>query len=106
MSKCTKCKWLHHHDGCRCCSCRDDEIAELESALAAYRWIPVSEKPKTSMDVLICYKENNARFIRQGGYNHISYVFKIYGSYKQWTDYQRQITHWMPIPPLPEKGGE
>ncbi len=40
MSDCTKCEWLHHHDGCHCCSCRDDEIDQLKAEAVAFRGIP------------------------------------------------------------------
>ncbi len=32
-SLCSSCKYLHMHDGCNCCSCRDVEIDQLQDKL-------------------------------------------------------------------------
>lgn len=87
----------------------EPEIDQLRAELAAYRWIPVTERlPKLnekyhiSKDVWVVWKNLKASFAGKGFYDH-TIGWTIYGHYRNPREYQDQITHWMPIPPLPEK---
>ena len=69
---------------------------ELKSELAAYRWIPVSERlPETTECVLAC-NPNLTAYVGRDAY------LPKKGRWESGCEY----THWMPIPPLPEKGAK
>lgn len=88
-----------HYDGL-------DEVNEAcrmgMEALKRQRWIPVNERlPKNFMNVLIWDKIDGDTFTGH------------YSKYDGWTidgwedaDEPFEITHWMPLPEPPEKGGK
>ena len=65
-------------------------IAELE---AAQRWIPVSERLPVGGKVLVLWKDRTI---------HLDWTFLDGGGYYWWNSGQSNVTHWMPIPKLPE----
>ena len=71
-------------------------IAELE---AAQRWIPVSERlPEIGVRVL--FYNNFIKNIHKGWYSGDEWVSEIGVFYNG--DKLKRITHWMPLPKLPE----
>ncbi len=79
------------------------KYGQLEAELAAFRWIPVSEPPKEDGHIWIGYSNNGYTYL---GYYQPKYklwqIFNYCGGYKD-VSRDRSPSHWMPIPPLPEK---
>ena len=65
-------------------------IAELEEK---QRWIPVSERLPEGGKVLVLWKD---------GTIHLDSTFIDCGRYYWWESGQANVTHWMPMPQLPE----
>ncbi len=82
-------------------------LAVKESQLASYRWIPVSERlPEMGKKVFLLYCKNPPfRQIYYGQWMEKQQQF-WYASTETGIVEKDQVTHWMPILPLPEKGGE
>lgn len=88
-----------------------DEIGEAfyagaEWADAHPHWISVEDKlPKIGKDVLIWASGRNEAMIgyyKNWNWQRKTNVFHSYVDNDSWFN----ITHWMPIPPAPKKGGE
>ncbi len=80
-----------------------EAIGELQSELAAYRWIPVGERlPEEKKEVLIATSYGLITTVK---YQSGSFV-RLLGCRRCAGMSLGSVTHWMPIPPLPEKGKE
>jgi hypothetical protein len=79
----------------------DDRIADLEQQL---RWIPVSEAPKPSehYDIILISEDEGMSLLRST-WERDAYRYFEQGDEFTLTDIQCLWTHWMPIPPLPDK---
>ncbi len=73
-----------------------DRIAELE---AAQRWIPVSERmPEVNTDVLVAFMDKNPNYCSSG----VAWFCSSTNNWEIEVDHYGPVTHWMPIPKLPE----
>jgi hypothetical protein len=73
-------------------------IAELE---AAQRWIPVSERlPETYKPVLTVDMSEATQIPVPAFYNPDTKCWSTHFKYDLW------VTHWMPLPSVPESEGE
>ncbi|KKN33736.1 hypothetical protein LCGC14_0800550 [marine sediment metagenome] len=93
----SRCKWVK-------------KCQEAEAELDKYRWIPVSEKlpevpdepPNASSETVWLIYNGEAHY---GYYTNFA-GWWVYGQRFQKRLNQKDITHWMPIPTLPLKGGK
>lgn len=61
-------------------------------------WISVKDQlPERFKPVLICREKNGKPYVEQG-YKDVCEWWKVYGTRT------KQVTHWMPLPELPEEG--
>lgn len=71
---------------------RDKVIQELQTDLDKHKWISVNDRlPEPNRDVLVYIKLMKKEYMR---------VDKIYNGHWLWYGYS--VTHWMPLPNLPE----
>ena len=107
--KCKDCAM--HEDKQRCQENLLDKAAEAIERLTAenaalrekQRWIPVTERlPERDVQVLGWYKDNPFSQYRPEvvAWNGNGWVF-VYAH-----RYVTNVTHWMPLPDAPEKGGK
>lgn len=77
--------------------CRD--LGLVREALERTRWIPCSERmPKNNTTVLVYRPSMVKKVMVSYFYNFFCYGrFDVHG--------EEVITHWMPLPELPEEGG-
>ena len=67
----------------------ESRIAELK---AKQRWTPVSEQPKETGEYITLKQKEGKRFVDTAGYTKNNDLW--------WCEHH--VTHWMPLPELPE----
>ena len=79
-------------------------IAALEAELAAYRWIPVGERLPEKPG---CYLAGDKDKVGEAYFNVYGRTWNFMGTKCEFSFLKDRFpTHWMPIPPLPEKGAK
>lgn len=79
-----------------------EENVDLQAELEQYRWVPVGERlPEEKHEVLIYYTYKT----NQNSYEGIAFLHKKlwYSDDGKTTFTHEEVTHWMPIPPLPSE---
>jgi len=89
-----KIEYVTINDGCRCKNCDCAWIEHRRKLLQAPSWIPTTERLPEPKSRVLAYTPHNAH----------SDVGPI--SVQNGSSCKHDITHWMPLPQPPERGGE